>query len=105
MKLSPATQARLSAGFTLQAAAKRLRVTPGTLRQYERSTPPLIFAERARDLYRCRLDVFLYTPGSDKLNGSHGAGVRGGADSALPESKGDAFASRATADQTEERNG
>lgn len=89
----PARQARINAGLDVPTAAKRLRVAPKTLLQYERATPPLIFAERAAQLYGCRLEVFLTTPGGGRPNGGHGGGVRGKASSRLPiESRGDRIA-------------
>lgn len=55
-----ARNARIAAGLTIQAAAKRARITPAYLGGCERKRDfPYILAERLSRIYQCRLDVFL----------------------------------------------
>ncbi|HEY2740478.1 MAG TPA: hypothetical protein VGK45_18845, partial [Thermoanaerobaculia bacterium] len=73
--------------------------------QCERRTPPFILAERAAKLYRCRIDVFLTTPGGGKPTGSHSAGEQGKGSLCSPESTGDALVNTSPALARGEKGG
>jgi hypothetical protein len=62
--MTPA-DARESAGLALDAAAKKLRISPRYLRTKEiHGDWPWSLANRAAKLYQCRLKTFLYCRGS-----------------------------------------
>lgn len=57
-----ASLAREAAGFTVEQAAQRARVTADYLRAVERKgAPPYVLACRLSRLYGCSLDLFLKT--------------------------------------------
>jgi len=55
----PAATARASAGFTLEQAAKRARITSAYLRQVEKRGASYSLAKRLAALYGCPIDTFL----------------------------------------------
>ena len=56
--------AREMAGLTVEEAAKKARVGVQYLRQVERNgRASFALAQRLCALYRCRLDIFLYSGG------------------------------------------
>jgi transcriptional regulator with XRE-family HTH domain len=61
LPVTPTEASRLSSGFRLEVAAKRVRVSPAYLRSVEtgRRYAPYILACRLSRLYGCPLDVFL----------------------------------------------
>jgi DNA-binding XRE family transcriptional regulator len=59
----PAEAARIAAGFTLEEAARRLRLSPRTLRAIERrGDASLKTARRLARLYGCSGNLFLFPP-------------------------------------------
>jgi len=60
--VTPASQARESAGLSLDEAAKRARVCSAYLRAVERrGGASFVLAMRLARLYSCSANVFLYT--------------------------------------------
>jgi transcriptional regulator with XRE-family HTH domain len=63
---SAARAARESVGLTLEAAARRARVTPDYLRRVERHGASYVLARRLAALYNCPIDAFLPKPGGGR---------------------------------------
>jgi transcriptional regulator with XRE-family HTH domain len=60
--MTSAKQARITAGLTLEAAAKRARITPQYLRQIEQANnAPYHTARRLAAIYGAPIQVFLPT--------------------------------------------
>jgi transcriptional regulator with XRE-family HTH domain len=57
--VSPATQARLAAGYSVAEAARRAEISEGYLRRIEREGAPYLVARRLSRLYQCPAEVFL----------------------------------------------
>ena len=61
--ICPAERARVEAGFTLEQAAKKMRLTSRYLRQIERNGNASVkTARRLAQLYKCSGDLFLFPP-------------------------------------------
>jgi hypothetical protein len=56
---SPAAQARVDAGLSIECAVKRLGICASYLRHVERSGAPYTLARRLSALYQVPIDVFL----------------------------------------------
>jgi len=59
--MTPAQHARLSAGLSVDEAARRAHICEAYLRQVERQGAPYALARRLAALYHCPIDVFLPT--------------------------------------------
>jgi transcriptional regulator with XRE-family HTH domain len=62
--MTPAMQARINAGLTVQEAARRSRISAAYLRRIEQhGGASWVLACRLAALYQCRIDVFLSSMG------------------------------------------
>ncbi len=60
---TPAERARLQAGYSLEAAARKVNLSPRYLRQIERQgQAPLKTARRLAHVYNCSGNLFLHSP-------------------------------------------
>jgi DNA-binding XRE family transcriptional regulator len=63
IRTSPGTEARIAAGYSIEAAAKRLGIKPRTYRNYElHGKAPDKICDRAARLFNCSSDVFFFSP-------------------------------------------
>ena len=59
-KTSPAAEARIALGLSIEKAAKKARICPAYLRQVElNGSQSYQLARRLSSIYQCRLDLFL----------------------------------------------
>ncbi|MDQ3814826.1 MAG: helix-turn-helix transcriptional regulator, partial [Armatimonadota bacterium] len=71
---TPAEHARMTAGYTLEEAARRLRLHPRYLRSLElHGGASLKMARKLADLYGCDGNVFVYAPAYLQQLSGHGA--------------------------------
>lgn len=57
--MSDAKSARMAAGLSVEAAAKRARISADYLKRVERRGAPYSLARCLARIYRCRIDLFL----------------------------------------------